>query len=92
MEVYVDDYIALAVPTSQDQLDHVANGVLLGIYDAFPKDDNDDNNPISLKKLKKLKESWALQKDMLGFMFDGDGKTLWLDAAKGDVLLTILKG
>ena len=57
LAVYVDDYIALAVPTTQDQLGHVANGVLTGIQDVIPKDNEDDNNPISLKKLKKLEES-----------------------------------
>jgi len=28
IKVYVDDFIALAVPTSQDQLRHVANAVM----------------------------------------------------------------
>ena len=88
----MDDYIALAVLTTQDQLDHVANGVLTGIYDVFPKDNGDDNNPISLKKLKKLEGLWVLQKDMLGFMFNGMNKTLWLNVSKRDILLTILKG
>ena len=54
----------------------------MGIHDVFPKYDEDDNDPISLKKLKKHDGSLALQKDMLGFMFNGDGKTLWLDAEK----------
>ena len=58
----------------------------------FPKDDNDDNDPISPKKLKKLEGSLALQKDMLGFMFDGMNKLLWLDESKRYVLLTVLKG
>ena len=70
LEVYVDDYIALVVPATQDQMDHVVNSVLTGIHDVFPKDEDDDNDPISLKKLKKLEGSWVLQKDMLGFMFD----------------------
>ena len=92
LEVYIDDYIALAVPTTQDQMGHVANGVLTGIQDVIPKDNEDDNNPISLKKLKKLEGSWSIQKDMLGFTFDGDGKTLCLDASNPDVLLVIHKG
>ena len=50
LEVYIDDYIALAVPTTQDQMGHVGNGILTGIQDVIPKDNEDDNNPISLKK------------------------------------------
>ena len=60
LEVYVGNYIALAMPATQDQLDHVANGVLAGIHDVFPQDDVDDNNPIFLKKVEKLEGSWAL--------------------------------
>ena len=76
VEVYVDDYIAIATPTTRAQLDHVANGVLMGIHDVFPPNDEDDNDPVSLKKLLKEEGSWALQKDVLGFMFDGNEKTL----------------
>jgi len=36
LEVYEDDFISLAIPTSQEQLDHVARGVLQGIHDVFP--------------------------------------------------------
>ena len=92
VEVYVDDYIAIATPTTRAQLDHVANGVLMGIHDVFPPNDEDDNDPVSLKKLLKEEGSWALQKDVLGFMFDGNEKTLWLNEEKRDVLLTVLKG
>mmetsp|Transcript_24953 Transcript_24953/g.44940 ORF Transcript_24953/g.44940 Transcript_24953/m.44940 type:complete len:447 (-) Transcript_24953:968-2308(-) len=35
---------------------------------------------------------WALVKDILGFMFDGLGKTIWLEAPKQNALLTILHG
>ena len=91
MEVYIDDYIALAVPATENQLDHVANGVLTGMHNVFPQDDDDDNDPISLKKLENLEGSWALQKDMLGFIFDGMQKTLWLDGEKRNILLTALK-
>ena len=92
LEVYVDDYIALAIPTTQAQLRHCANGVLHGIHDVFPADDDDDEDPISLKKLKQLEGQWALQKELLGFDFDGEEKTLWLASEKRQALLTILKG
>ena len=44
LEVYMDDYIVLATPSSQDQLHHVANAITTGIHDVLPqyKDDKED--------------------------------------------------
>ena len=33
----MDDYIVLDIPKSQDQLHHVANTIVTGIHDVFPK-------------------------------------------------------
>ena len=41
MEVYMDDYISLVIPRSQDQLHHVANAIMTGIWDVFPPDKDD---------------------------------------------------
>jgi hypothetical protein len=89
-DVYVDDFLALAIGLSQEQLQHVADAVLHGIHDVFPVDEVDENDPISLKKLKKQDGEWALQKDMLGFTFDGKNKTMQLEEPKREFLLTIL--
>ena len=91
VECYVDDYIALAIPTSQQQLEHVANAVTMGIHDVFPPDDNDEEDAISLKKLKKFEAMWLLHKDILGFTFDGLEKTIWLEKPKRDALLEMLR-
>ena len=88
----MDDYISLAIPTSQEQLTHVATAIMMGVHDVFPADINDDNDPLSLKKLEKLEAMWALHKDIPGFTFDGVEKTLWLEQPKRDALLTILHG
>ena len=37
LEVYMDNYIALAIPRSQYQLNHVANAIMTGIHDVFPQ-------------------------------------------------------
>ena len=37
LEVYMDDYIVLAIPKSQDQLHHVANAIMTGINDIPPQ-------------------------------------------------------
>ena len=90
VEVYVDDFISLAMPRSQADLRHVANAVMNGIHDVFPADESDDDDAISLKKLLKLEGMWAKVKDILGFTFDGVNKTIWLEAPKRDALLTKL--
>ena len=41
LEVYMDDYIALAFPRSLDQLHHVANAIMTGINGVFPPDKDD---------------------------------------------------
>ena len=92
IEVYVDDYISLAIPRTKEDLDHVANAVMTGIHDVFPEDKVDAEDPISFKKLLKLEAMWALHKDILGFTFDGVEKTIWLEAPKRDALLTVLSG
>jgi hypothetical protein len=53
LEVYVDDLVSLVIPMSQAQLWHVTNTIMEGIYDVFPPDDDNGNNPISKKKLLK---------------------------------------
>ena len=35
LEVYLYDYIALAIPRIQDQLHHVANSIITGIHDVL---------------------------------------------------------
>jgi len=93
IDVYVDDFISLMVPTSTEQLRHVANAVMHGVHDVFPADEVDEDDPISLKKLKKLEGTWAAIKDILGFEFNGSvgRKDMILEGPKRELLLTILK-
>ncbi len=61
-----------------------------GIHDIFPPDDDDANDPISEKKLLKRDGQFDILKTLLGFEFDGVGKTLWLEEAKRERILTTL--
>ena len=76
---------------SQEQLQHVATAVMTGIHDVFSPDAIDSNDPISEKKLIKHEGRYSTQKTLLGFDFDGTVKTMWLEVAKGEKILTILK-
>jgi hypothetical protein len=91
VEVYVDDYVGLAIPTTQSQLNHVANSVMCAIHDIFPPDDVNANDPISFKKLLQKEGSWDIIKEILGFVFDGAEKTLWLSDGKRDALIATIK-
>ncbi len=75
VEVYVDDFMSLVIPASQDQLRHVATAVMMGIHNMFPPDANDSNNPISERKLIKDEGRYSTQKT-LGLNFDRLAKTM----------------
>jgi hypothetical protein len=92
VEVYIDDFMSLVIPISQEQLRHVATAVMTGIHDMFPPDNDDSNDPISKNKMIKEEGQYSNRKTLLGFDFDGSAKTMWLEAAKQEKLLTVLKG
>jgi hypothetical protein len=48
LEVFMDDYIGLAIPTSRRQLQHYSNAVMYGVHDVFPPCNIDDKDPLSL--------------------------------------------
>ncbi len=90
LEVYVDDFVNPVIPASQEHLRHMANAIMEGIHDVFPPDQDDSNDPILEKKLHKTEGQYATLKTILGFNFDEVAKTLWLEEAKWEKLLTTL--
>ncbi len=81
------------IPVSQAQLRHVVAAIMTGIHDVFPANEDDDgDDPILEKKLKQLEAKYATLKTLLGFHFDGINKTMWLESAKREKLLTMLRG
>ena len=68
VEVYVDDFMSLVIPVSREQLRHVAKAIMHGIHDVFPPDNNDDEDPISEKKMKKGEGLYDTKKTLLGFV------------------------
>ena len=84
--------MSLVIPISREQLWHVATAVMTGIHDVFPPDNDDSNNLISEKKLRQQEGQFSTRKTLFGFVFDGIAKTMWLEDAKREKLLTVLKG
>ena len=95
LEVYIDDFCALAQTTDEATLRHFSSAILHSIYETFPppeetgQDPND--NPVSLKKLLNGEGVWAIRKEILGWVFDGAKRCIELPAGKADKLLAELK-
>ena len=66
------------------------NGVMDGIHDVLPEDADEEEESISLKKLKKQDAQWNLEKEVLVFQLDGIKKTTWLSVEKRDALLLMV--
>jgi hypothetical protein len=92
LEVYVDNFVSLVIPTSREQLCHISMGTMTGIHNVFPAVECDSNDPISEKKLLQLDGEYSTTKTIVGFDFDNDHKTLWLEKAKRAHLHTVLHG
>ena len=91
LEVYVDDFIGLAIAPSQQHLNHLATAMMSGIHSVFPPSQLPETDPISYKKLLKGDGEWSNAKEILGLMFDGTEKTIWLSHDKRDALLQTLR-
>jgi hypothetical protein len=89
-EVFMDDFITLAIAESQEEFTHVSSATMTGVHDVFPKDDIEEEDPISLRKLSKGDAAWANVKEILGMTFDGSDKTIWLASKKRDAILGTL--
>ena len=54
-EVYVDDFIAAAIPRTKEDLTHLSRALLHAIHDLFPPSKSEpEEDPVSLKKLRKM--------------------------------------
>jgi hypothetical protein len=82
LEVFVDNFMAIVIPTTKEKMLHIEKATMQGIHDCFPANDNDDNDPILHNKMKKVESNLSTWKTLLGFEFDGTDKTLWLKKDK----------
>jgi len=94
MEVYMDNFIGLAQGLSRSQLTRFTRLVLHGIHSVFPPpdlDENKDNKPISIKKLKQGDGMWSTKKEILGWLFDGVSRCMQLPMDKVAKITQMLK-
>ena len=94
LEVYVDDFIALAQSTDPQKLLHLSRSLLHSIHSLFPPPEvtgHDAPDPISEKKLKDGDGIWQTKKEILGWIFDGVSRCIQLPTDKVTSILTELK-
>jgi len=85
LEVYMDDFIGLAQALLMGELMHFTRAVLSGIHTIFPPPgptDDQNDKPISVKKLQQGDGQWDTQKEILGLLFDGITKCMKLPMEK----------
>ena len=87
LEVYVDDFCALAQTTDVGELRHISRALLHSIHEVFPPPEvsglgGDDS--VSVKKLKAGEGRWESRKELLGWIFDGKTRCIELPPAKVD--------
>jgi hypothetical protein len=85
--VYVDDYILAAVENPEGSaLQRTGRAALHTIHGLFPPPDRsghvDGKDPISIKKLESGDARWAQSKELLGFVFNGQSRTVHLTQRK----------
>jgi hypothetical protein len=71
LEVYMDDFMSVVIPTSQEQLYLVATAFMTGIHDVFASNITNKDDPISKIKFLKSKGQYSTLKTLLGYNFDG---------------------
>jgi hypothetical protein len=96
ISVYLDDFIGAAVENvSGTLLDRVTKAALHGIHSIFPPPTVTGHvggkDPISLKKLQRGDARWAAEKEILGFLVDGEAKTVRISDARGKDIVTEIR-
>jgi hypothetical protein len=91
VEVYVDDFMSLMILVLQEQLQHGAMAVMMGIHDVFPLEDNDSNNPISERKLIKDEGLHSTQKMILALTSTAWQRQCGLNGQRGRSSLLFLR-
>jgi len=82
----MDDFIAYLQATSSSELLHVSRALLHAIHDIFPPPSltgSSMEDPISHKKLL-LDGIWSTTKEILGWLFNGQERTLSITEEKAD--------
>ena len=85
--------MGLAQTTDETILRHLSRSMIEAIHSVFPPPEvtgHAGEEPISMKKLREGDGLWAVQKELLGWAFDGISRCIELPTSKVESLLTDL--
>jgi hypothetical protein len=96
MYVYVDDYIGACVESKDGSLlGRISCAALHGIHSIFPPPEvtghTDGKDPISWKKLLRGDGQWHPRKEILGFLVDGEAKTVRISDEKAAAIVAEIR-
>ena len=79
IEVFVNDFINLAKTKERENLQHLSCKILHAVHNIFPSENitgHAGGDPVSEKKLDQGNGMWGVQKEILGWVFDGISKCI----------------
>ena len=85
LEVYVDNFCAMAQSTDVEELRHMSRALLHSIHEVFPPPEVSGlggEDSVSIKKLKAGEGVWETRKELLGWVFDGTSRCIELPDGK----------
>jgi hypothetical protein len=94
-EVFVDDFVGLTNNGSMEHLQKISRAMIHGIHSIFPPPDvtkHSGEDPISEKKIKKGEGIWAVEKEILGWIFNGKTFTIRLPSQKIKDIIKLIRG
>jgi hypothetical protein len=94
LEVFVDDFIGMTNNTSIQHLRKMSRAMIEGIHSVFPPPSISGHNgqdPVSEPKLAKGEGTWAYEKEVLGWILNGQRGTLQLPIAKCQAIRLLIR-
>ena len=94
LEVYVNDFIQMAQTSNRDALRHLSRALLHTVHSVFPPPEvtgHSGQDPVPLKKLIEGEGLWDVQKEILGWMFDGVTRCIEITEGRQEKILKELK-
>jgi hypothetical protein len=94
IEVFVDDFIGATNNTTPSHLTKISKAMIHGVHSIFPPANVSGHNgqdPVSHSKLIKGEGLWSFQKEVLGWILNGQNFTIQLPPTKCESIRKLIK-
>jgi hypothetical protein len=94
IEVFVDDFIGMTNKLDKNHLLQISRAMLHGVHSVFPPNEitqHPGGDSIAEKKMDKGEGKWEYQKEVLGWLFDGQKFTIQLPPEKCVNIVNLIK-